>query len=435
MIQPAVGRLGLAERTRRRVTCRIMPFLFLLYIIAYIDRINISFAGLEMTGDLGFSNEVFGFGSGIFFVGYVLLGIPGAMLVEKWSARKAIAVTMLVWGCVAGATGFIHTAPQFYAMRFGLGVTEAGFFPGLITYLGHWYRPRDRAKAVALFMAAIPVSKTIAAPISAVLLEVHWLGLAGWRWLLILEGVPALIFGVVTLYYLTDRPKDAQWLAAEERDWLVGELDTTSREAAAGQSMSLWSALDVLLLCGAYFGGTVGDYGLGLWLPKMLQRLGNLTAFKTALLSAIPAVISIPAMLGGGWHSDRSGERRWHTAIPRWSAALALVALAAQSTGVALALVWFTIATAGIMAAYPSLWAMPTSFLGPAAAAASIGMINSFGNLGGFVGPYLIGWFSDRSGNFVGGTWTMVVGLAFSGLCAVLVRAHIGASHGHADAP
>lgn len=425
MVPQAMTRPDLAERTRRHVTRRVMPFLFLLYIIAYVDRINISFAGLEMTGDLHFSNEVFGFGSGIFFVGYVMLGIPGAILVEKWSARKAIAATMLVWGCVAAATGFIHTSGQFYVMRFGLGVTEAGFFPGLITYLGHWYRPRDRAKAVAMFMAAIPVSKTVAAPISAALLSVHWFGLAGWRWLLILEGVPALIFGVITLWYLTDRPQQAGWLPAEERDWLVSELEAANRQAGAGSSISLWSALrhrDVLLLCGTYFGGTIGDYGLGLWLPKMLQQLGHLTAVRTALLSAIPAVISIPAMLLGGWHSDRSGERRWHTALPRWIAGLALAALALQNAGVALSLVWFTIATCGIMAAYPSLWAMPTSFLAPAAAAASIGMINSFGNLGGFAGPSLIGFFSNRSGDFTGGTWTMVLGLGISGTCAILVQ-------------
>src|SRR5579864_3538059 len=232
MAQPAALRPDLAERTRRRVTRRLMPFLFFLYIIAYIDRINISFAGLQMTGDLHFSDAVFGFGSGVFFAGYVLLGIPGAILVEKWSARKIIAATMLVWGFVASATGLIQTQSQFYAMRFALGVTEAGFFPGLITYLGHWYCPRDRAKAVAMFMAAIPVSKTIASPISAALLQVHWLNLAGWRWLLILEGAPALVFGLVTLKYLTDRPSQAQWLPAEERNWLNEELAAAGSHAA-----------------------------------------------------------------------------------------------------------------------------------------------------------------------------------------------------------
>ena len=429
MANPATVRPELAERTRRHVTHRLMPFLFLLYIIAYIDRINISFAGLQMTGDLGFSDAVFGFGSGIFFVGYVLLGIPGAILVEKWSARNTIAATMLIWGCVASATGFIHTAPQFYAMRFALGVTEAGFFPGVITYLGHWYRPHDRAKAVALFMAAIPVSKTIAAPISAALLQVQWFGLTGWHWLLILEGLPAVIFGGVTWLFLTDRPRHAHWLAPDQRQWLADELDAASRAATPSKPISLWSAFrhrDVLLLCGTYFGGTIGDYGLGLWLPIMLQRLGHLTVFRTALLSAIPAVISIPAMLIGGWHSDHTGERRWHAAIPRWTAAVALAALAIHTAGLPVALVFFTIATCGIMAAYGSIWAMPTSFLSPAAAAASIGMINSFGNLGGFAGPYVIGWFSKQTGSFLGGTWFMVAGLVFSGLCAILVRGGTG---------
>jgi ACS family tartrate transporter-like MFS transporter len=312
-------------------------------------------------------------------------------------------------------------------MRFALGITEAGFFPGLITYLGHWYRPRDRAKAVALFMAAIPVSKTIAAPISAALLRVHWLGLAGWRWLLILEGAPALIFGVITWIYLTDRPRQALWLPAEEREWLASELDAAAQAATPAKPVSLLSALrhrDVLLLCGAYFGGTIGDYGLGLWLPIMLQRLGHLSVFRTALLTAIPAVISIPAMLIGGWHSDRTGERRWHAAIPRWAAAVGLVGIALQITNVPLALVFFTIATCGIMAAYGAIWAMPTSFFSAAAAAAGIGMINSFGNLGGFAGPYVIGWFSKQTGSFLGGTIFMIAGLLFSGVCALLVRAH-----------
>jgi ACS family tartrate transporter-like MFS transporter len=422
MAYPAALRPDLAERTRGHVTRRLMPFLFALYIIAYIDRINVSFAGLQMTGELGFSDAVFGLGSGIFFLGYMLLGIPGAILVEKWSARKVIAATMLIWGCVASATGFIHTASEFYSMRLALGVTEAGFFPGLITYLGHWYRPQDRAKAVAMFMAAIPVSKTIAAPISAALLQVHWLGLAGWRWLLILEGLPAVIFSVITWLYLTDRPRQARWLPHDEREWLAAELESAGKDATPPKSLSLFSALNVILLCGTYFGGTIGDYGLGLWLPIMLQRLGHLSTVRTALLSAIPAVISIPAMLAGGWHSDRTGERRWHTALPRWSAALALGGIALQIGGVPLALVLFTIATCGIMAAYGSIWAMPTSFLGPTAAAASIGVINSFGNLGGFAGPYAIGWFSKQTGSFAAGTWFMVAGLVFSGLCAILVR-------------
>jgi ACS family tartrate transporter-like MFS transporter len=400
-----------------------MPYLFLLYVVAYIDRINISFAGLQMTGELHFNDAVFGLGSGIFFIGYLLLGIPGAMLVEKWSARKAIAVTMLVWGAVASATGFIQTETQFYSMRFLLGVTEAGFFPGVITYLGHWYRAEDRAKAVAMFMAAIPVSSVIAAPVSAALIKVGWLGLSGWRWLLILEGAPAVICGIVSLLYLTDRPRQARWLNPDEREWLQSELDRENALKTGSSKGSLFNtSRDVLLLSMAYFGGTAGQYGLGLWLPKILQRVGNLTAVHTALLTAIPAVVSVPAMLINGWHSDKTGERRWHAAIARILAGVALAAVPLAMTNVSLALILFSIASAGIVAAYAPLWAIPSSFLGSAAAAASIGVINSFGNLGGFAGPYLIGWFSSKTGEYVGGLLSVALLLISSGVFVLLVR-------------
>jgi ACS family tartrate transporter-like MFS transporter len=416
-----------AAATRRAVTLRLMPYLFVLYLIAYIDRINIGFAGLQMTGDLHFSDDVFGFGSGVFFAGYLLLGIPGAMLVEKWSARKALATTMLVWGFVASSTGLIHTKQEFYTMRILLGVTEAGFFPGVIAYLGHWYRAKDRAKAVAMFMAAIPVSQVVAAPLSAALMGVHWAGLAGWRWLLILEGAPAVVCGVISLFYLTDRPAQARWLAPEQRDWLTGALASDEQARGKAGRPSWVDALrdrDVLLLALAYFGGTAGNYGLGLWLPKMIQKLGGLTVVQTSLLSAIPAAFAVPMMLLSGWHSDSTGERRWHAALPRIVAgvAMAALALAVGSGSVPVALALYAIAAAGIVAAYPALWAIPSRFLGEAAAAAGIGLINSFGNLGGFAGPYLIGWFSARTGGYSGGQWCMAGALVLSGIFVLLVR-------------
>lgn len=406
------------------MTVRLMPFLFLLYIVAYIDRINISFAGLQMTGELGFSDAVFGFGSGVFFFGYTLLAIPGAILVERWSARKTMAVTMIVWGVVASSTGFIQTKLEFYGMRFLLGIAEAAFFPGMITYLTHWYRQNDRAKAVAMFMAAIPVSRVLAAPVSAALIKANWLGLSGWRWLLILEGAPALLLGLASLIYLTDRPGEARWLPAEQRDWLAGELE---REASLKREkrMSVAAALgnrDVWFLCLAYFGGTTGEYGLSLWLPKILQRIGGLTAVKTTLLTAIPSIAAIPAMLLVGWNSDRSGERRWHAAIPRIIAGAALAAFAIQSLGVPTALTLFAIATAGITAGYGPLWAIPSTILGSSAAAASIGLINAAGNIGGFAGPYAIGWFSTRTGQYAGGLWSVAAALVGSGIFALLVR-------------
>jgi ACS family tartrate transporter-like MFS transporter len=425
MAHPAVIRADLAERTRRHVTRHLMPFLFFLYVVSYIDRINIGFAGLQMTSELGFSNAVFGFGSGIFFVGYVLLGIPGAIMVEKWSARKAMAVTMLIWGTVAAATGLIHTKPEFYVMRFALGVTEAGFFPGMITYLTHWYCPKDRAKAVAMFMAAIPMSQVIAAPISALLLKVQWLGLAGWRWLLILEGAPAVVCGVISWFYLTDWPRQAKWLEPQERDWLSAELERETSTKASGGRMPWYRALadqNVLLLCFVYFGGTSGTYGLGLWMPKMLQRVGHLNAIQTSWYTAIPALVAVPVMLIFGWHSDRTGERKWHTAIPRFAGAAALAGVALVSVNLSAALILFSVAFAGVVAAYPSLWAIPSSFLGAGAAAASIGLINSIGNLGGFFGPYTIGWLSDKMGSYAGGLWAVAAALLLSGAVVLVVR-------------
>ncbi|HJT89382.1 MAG TPA: MFS transporter [Bryobacteraceae bacterium] len=425
MSQAAATGSVLATSARRRVMRRLMPFLFLLYVVAYIDRNNVGFAGLQMTGELGFSDAAFGFGSGVFFIGYVLLGIPGAMLVEKWSARKALAITMLAWGCVASTTGLIHTETQFYAARFVLGVTEAAFFPGIITYLGHWFRGQDRAKAVALFMAAIPVSQVIAAPLSAALMKAHWLGLSGWRWLLILEGAPALVCGIVSIFYLTDWPRNAGWLKPAEREWLSEALASESSRASAAGKLSFWQAIrdrDILLLCAAYFGGTMGNYGVNLWMPKMIQRLGHLGASQTALLAAIPAMAAVPAMLLCGWHSDRTGERRWHTAAPRFAAALGLAIVPLSFVNVPIALGLFAIGLSGIIAAYPPLWAIPTTFLGPTAAAASIGLISSLGNLGGFAGPYVIGWFSTRTGSYAAGLWSVSVAIFLSGVFLLMVR-------------
>lgn len=425
---PAQNSSTVASRTVGRVTRRLMPFLFLLYIVAYIDRINVGFAGLEMTSELHFNNEVFGFGSGIFFAGYAILGIPGAVLIERWSARKAIALTMLVWGCVASATGLIHTTGQFYAMRVLLGITEAGFFPGVIAFLSHWYRKEDRAKAVAMFMAAIPVSQVVASPLSAVLLKVHWAGLAGWRWLLILEGIPAVLSGAISYFFLADRPKDAHWLNDEERAWLETELEREHAAKGAQARMPLSQAMrnpDVILLALAYFGGTCGTYGLSLWTPKMVQKIGQLSVVKSALLSGIPALVGVPAMLFNGWRSDHTRERRWHVAVPRFAAGIALALVAMFPMSIPLTIAMLTIGLSGIYAGYPPLWAIPSSFLGPVAAAGSIGLINSFGNLGGFAGPWLIGKFSQGSGDFSGGMWFVALAAISSAVLVLLVRRRV----------
>src|SRR5580704_7521919 len=308
---PARESAPVAERTRRRINRHLLPFLFLLYIIAFLDRINISFAGLDMTRELGFSDQVFGLGSGIFFAGYVLLEIPGSLIVELWSARKWIARIMISWGLVGSLTGLIHTAHQFYWARFILGVAEAGFFPGIVVYLTHWYREQDRARAMAVFMSAIPVAQVVGAPISGALLQIHWLSYSGWRWLLILEGVPAVIAGFAALYYLTDFPNEALWLAGDERSWIVGELarEAAERGPQPGIWPSTWKALrdrNVLLLTAVYFLGACSQYGFSFWLPKMLQKLSGFSSFQVAIIAAIPFLASWPAMLALGWSSDRT---------------------------------------------------------------------------------------------------------------------------------
>lgn len=396
---------------------RIMPYLFLLYIIAYLDRVNVSYAALTMKGDLGFTDDVMGFGAGIFFIGYVLLEIPGTILVEKWSARGWIARIMISWGIVAILMGFIHTKTQFYSARFILGAAEAGFFPGIIVYFSHWFRYEDRAKAVALFMAAIPISNIIGAPVSGLLLDINWLGLPGWRWLFIIEGVPAIIFGVVTIFYLTDRPHQARWLPDDEREWLISELEREKQAKLKVHSHSILQALrhrEVILLTLAYFCIVTANYGLNFWLPTIIKRLSGTSNFVVTLISALPYCVALVAILVIGWSSDRTGERRWHTALSMIAASLGLLLSVAAQGQASIAVLMFCLAAAGLYAYLPSFWALPTSFLTGTAAAASIGLINSLGNLGGFAGPYIVGYLSKATNSFLGG----VLYLSLSALVA-----------------
>jgi MFS transporter, ACS family, tartrate transporter len=396
---------------------RIMPYVFLLYIIAFLDRVNVSYAALAMKDDLGFSDEVLGLGAGIFFIGYFLLEIPGTILVEKWSARGWIARIMISWGIVAVLMGFIQTKPQFYTARLLLGAAEAGFFPGIIVYFSHWFRYEDRAKAVALFMAAIPISNIIGSPLSGALLGVNWYGLAGWRWLFIIEGAPAIIFGVVTIFYLTDRPHQADWLPVDERQWLIDELEKEKKAKQRAHSYSIMQAFkhrEVVLLALSYFFMVTAVYGFTFWLPTILKRLSGSSNLVVTLISAIPYCVGLVAILVVGWSSDRTKERRWHTAISMMVAGVGLLLSAAVQDEVALAVLMFCIAGAGMYSYLPGFWALPTSFLTGTAAAASIGLINSIGNLGGFAGPYIVGYLSQATHSFLGG----VIYLALSALVA-----------------
>lgn len=419
----------IAERTRRRVDRRLMPFILLLYVVSFLDRVNISSAGLQMTRELGFTDSVFGLGGGIFFIGYFLLEIPGSMLAELWSARKWIARILISWGFVASLTGLIHTRGEFYTIRFVLGIAEAGFVPGVLVYLSHWYRSADRAKAMALFFAGIPAAQVVGGPLAAVLLRIHWLGLGGWRWLLILEGLPALLLGIATLFYLTEHPKDAGWLAPEEREWLTKEL--AAEQAAKPHMKEGWrpalSALTdsrVLLLSAILFLGLNSNYGVGLWLPKMVQKFSKFDVSMVSLIATIPSLCSLPAMLLTGWHSDKTGERIWHTAIPRFLSAGALVVCFFSATRgqLWLSVTMLSIATIGFYSSHPGFWPLPNAFLGRAAAAASLGMVNSFGNLGGFLGPSMLGFFSDRTGSFGPGLLYLAACSLVSGLLVLRVR-------------
>ena len=424
----------MAERTRRRVDRRLMPFLLLLFIVSFLDRVNVSSAGLQMTRELGFTGAVFGFGGGIFFVGYFLLEIPGSLLAELWSARKWIARILISWGFVASATGLIHTRGEFYAIRFLLGIAEAGFVPGVLVYLSHWYRPADRGKAMAMFFAGIPAAQVVGGPLAAVLLRIHWMNLAGWRWLLMLEGIPALLLGIVTLFYLTEHPKDAKWLAEDEREWLMAELakDQAAHPQHGGWRPALSALTDprVLLLSLILFLGLNSNYGVGLWLPKMVQKFSSFDDSTVSLIAAIPSLCSLPAMFLTGWHSDKSGERIWHTAIPRFLSAAALVVcfFSASAGSLWVSVAMLSLATIGFYSSHPGFWPLPNAFLGRAAAAASLGMVNSFGNLGGFLGPYAMGLFSDRTGSFGPGLLYLAGCSLISGLLVLRVRINRGAA-------
>jgi ACS family tartrate transporter-like MFS transporter len=416
---------SVAERGRRRIGLRVMPFVFLLYIVAFLDRVNVGYAALQMTKDLGFTAEIFGFGAGIFFFGYVLLEIPGSVIVERWSARKWIARIMISWGILAIATAFVKTAPQFYWVRFLLGTAEAGFFPGLIVYLSHWFRYEDRAKAVALFMAGIPVSNLIGSPISGLLLGVHWMNQPGWRWLFIVEGLPAIVLGIITWFYLTDWPREAKWLPEDEKQWIIGELEREKHERKSVRQYSMWEAMrhrDVLLLVGAYFFATVGFYGLNIWMPTILKAASNWSDLKVTLVAMIPHLAGLAGMLLFGASSDRTGERRWHAAGAMILGAAGYILVVLAGANPLLVVAAFCVVAAGADGYFPGFWPLPTAFLTESAAAASIGLINLVGNMGGFVGPYILGYVRTATNSFNIGLGLLAFSMVIGAACVLSVR-------------
>ena len=421
-----VADAAISLRARRRIAWRLLPYLLMVYVIAYLDRNNLATAALQMPHDLGFDDRVIGFGAGIFALGYIILEIPGTLIIERWSARKWIARIMISWGLVTIGMAFIRTPHQFYTMRFLLGLAEAGFFPGVIVYLTHWFVYEDRAKAVAGFMAAIPLAFAVGSPISGLLLGVHWGGLRGWQWLFILEGLPALLFGVVTWFYVTDWPREAKWLSPGEREWVVQQLESEKQAKKSVRSYSILEAIrhrDVLILTTLHFLQNGSAYGLAFWLPTMLKRLSGLSDVRVTLLVALPNLLGFAAMQLNGWHSDRTAERRWHTAIPLWITAAALLVLSVANWGTAPSLLLFSIASAGLLAFLPSFWAMPSAFLCDSAAAMATGTINCVAaGLGGFLGPALVGYQAARTHSFRSGFAVLVVVLVIAGMLPLTLR-------------
>ena len=400
-----------------------IPFLFLLYIVAYLDRINVGFAALQMNQALGFSARTYGLGAGIFFLSYVAFEIPSNIIQARVGARWWIARIMISWGLVSSSMMFVRGAAGFYALRFLLGFAEAGFFPGLIFYLTRWFPPTDRARAIAAFMTATLVAGIIGGPISGALLSLHGLAdLAGWQWLFLLEGAPAVVLGFVVLRWLPERPEDAAWLTRQERESLVARMagDAVARPAQAHTIAEALKSGRVWLLALVYFTIPVALYGMGFWLPQIIKAESGGTDFEVGLLSAIPYVLGAVGMVLAGRHSDRTGERRWHIALAALGGGAAF-ALSGVLHGLAPSLIALSLAMLGLASMFGPFWTLATSSIRGVGAAARIALINSVGNIGGFVGPYLLGYISDATRSFTLGLIFIGAVLACGGLLVLLV--------------
>ena len=394
------------QTTIRKVTWRLIPFLFLLYVVAWLDRVNVGFAALQMNSDLGFSSSVYGFGAGVFFAGYALFEVPSNLVLSRVGARLWIARIMFTWGLISIATMFIRDAWSFYLLRFLLGVAEAGFFPGIIYYLGDWYPARQRARAVGWFMAAIPLSIVFGGPLAGALLELHGLlGLAGWQWLFLLEGIPAVLLAFVTLAVLTDHPEQARWLTPEQKQWLSSTIRAEQARARERHKVGLMQALlhpTVWLLALVLFACQSGSYGLSLWIPQILKALSGLGDLQVGLITAIPYIAAAIGMVLIGAHSDRTGERIWHIAVPSMFAVIGF-SLSAWLASPIPGLIALTVAAVGDLGSRGPFWALPGQFLSGSASAGGIALINTIGSLGGFVGPYAVGVVKDLTGSYTGG--------------------------------
>ncbi|MBZ9938632.1 MFS transporter [Mesorhizobium sp. BR1-1-16] len=412
------------QRIYAKVARRLIPFMMLLYLVSFLDRVNVGFAALTMNTDLGLSPEIYGWGAGIFFIGYFLFEVPSNLVLEKVGARLWICRIMITWGLISAATALATGPTSFFILRFLLGAAEAGFLPGMILYLGYWFPLAMRARYIALFMAAVPIASAVGSPLSALVMETHgFFGLAGWQWLFIIEGLPATLLGLAVLVLLPNGPADARWLDEDERRVIAAKLSADHAASGSATRHGLWPALRdprVLMLGLIYFGLVVGLYGIGLWLPQIIQALGYDTR-QIGFILILPYAVSALAMLLWGRHSDRTGERVVHVAAAAFLGAVGLLASVHVSSHV-LAIVAVTFASVSIYAALGPFWAVPPLFLRGTAAAAGIALINSIGNLGGFVGPYAVGFIKESTGRFTAGFELLAAVVCAAGLLALVLR-------------
>ena len=390
-----------ATATLRKITLRLIPFLFILYIVAWLDRVNVGFAGLQMNADLGFSSAAFGFGSGVFFLGYCLFEVPSNLVLHRVGARRWISRIMISWGAISAAMMFVRTTPTFYVLRFLLGAAEAGFFPGVVYYLSHWYPEGQRARAIAAFMTAVPVSGVVGGPLSGALLTLNGLfGLAGWQWLFLMEGIPAILLGIIVLVYLTDRPETADWLSSTERDWLVNTLATERSSCRGSLSIGIFAALTnpTIWHLGIIFLFTaIGFYGYSFWAPLVVKLLMGSSDFGVGLILGAISAVTIIAMMLNSAHSDQSDERPLHVAVPLLISGVGFFGCAVLREPI-LAVFFLALVPMGHCAAYGPFWSMPSRFLTGAPAAAGIALVVTIANVGGLVGPTIIGVMKDRFG-------------------------------------
>ncbi len=406
----------------KKVFWRIIPFLTLCYVIAYLDRVNVGFAKLQMSQELGFSEAVYGLGAGIFFIGYFIFEVPSNIILHKIGARIWIARIMITWGLVSGAFFFVHSETMFYVLRFLLGVAEAGFYPGVILYLTYWYPSYRRAKMVAIFQAGNPVSGIFGNPLSGWIMQYfdNTAGISGWQWLFVVEAIPAVVIGVITLLYLDNGIQSAKWLNDGEKRLLASNI-AEGEHGMPDNPHSLWAVFKnggVWLMCLIYFCFVMGQYGITFWLPTLVKASGVVGNFNIGLVSAIPFICAMLAMIVIGHSADRHRERRWHLVVPALMGAVGFI-VAATITNGPMAIFFLSLATAGVITCAPLFWSLPTAFLSGAAAAAGIAIINSVGNLAGFASPFLIGMLRDMTGDSRIGMY-MLAGTLIAGAALVL---------------